>query len=232
MPKGPSAPVKTLQKKGVPVEETSIDSDLPDLDTSALDELDAMLSEDAPKKKTEPKKQTNKPKKVKEEDVELPDFDEPDVSEIEGFDSSGVSGVMARIDSLVEISSDHYNSTNNRLESIQTTLKAVFDYIQTRLDDLEARLEGAESADAPEVEEEEGIDPTDAKAVAAAIGQKDVALLDKLLGKAREFSKPIATSSFNAWLAKAGLADKVVKNLNELFGLDAKGNVTKENFGG
>ena len=226
MPKAPGATAKKL-KKGEPSDEG-----LPVVDDAALAALDDLLNEGTPVTKKE-KAPKGKPAKAVEEDLGLPDFgDEPDTSEIEGLDA-GTAGISARLDSLVEHLSDYHNSTSNRLESMQTTLKSVLELVQVRLDEMQSIIEAMASRPAAATpaaaEEEEGIDITDDKAIAKAIGWTDVARVSAIMSKCRTI-KSCSAGNFIAWLQKAGMPEKAVLKFGELFDIDANSMVSADTF--
>lgn len=230
MPKSNSSKptTKTLTKKDV-----APDDNLPDIDESALDELDALLGGDAPASKPVTKGK-DKPKKGKvaaeEDDLGFPGDDEPSTEEIESpFSGGGDPALAARIDSLVEHLSDYHNSVSNRLESLQASMKSMFDYFQLRMDECLSAIEGISVAPAEE-QEEAGIDTSDPQQVADAIGWDKVAVVAKLLTSSAAFASPVKATNYVAWLKKAGMPDKAVVKFGELFRIDADTMVTKELF--
>lgn len=212
------------------------ENDLPDLDEDALSELESLLESPAGKSVTKPSSK-GKVKAVKEVEMDLPPFDldedeEPSTDEVEGPQFAGLS---ARIDSLVELNSDHHNSLSNRIESIQTTLKGVFDLITARLDEFESILQAQASKPAPaqsavHIVSNPSVNPSSPEAVAKLL-KADVALISKVLNAARGLKKPIAVNNFVAWLSKSGLTDAQIAQFGDIFGLEAGEMVDASNFG-
>ena len=234
MPKKETGTKKTLSKA------QNEEPNLPVVDDEALAALDSLLGDSAapPAKGGKGKKGQTKA----EEDALPPmDFgDEPDTSEIEGMTlDAGAAGVSARIDSLVEVLSDYHNSTSNRLESLQTTIKSIFDLVQVRLDEMQAAVEtltrALQSADAEgeeeeEEEEDDKVDINDPVAVARAIGWDSPGKVGKILEYARGFKGPVAVPNFVKWLKNSGMPDKSVVLFGKLFRFDAGDNVTAATF--
>lgn len=218
------------------------------LDPSALAELDNYLNDTGSKKTSSPKK-GKKSEPAPEPDLGglddlgglegLGGLDDPDTSEIESpifghvaSSSTGeLAGLSARIDSLVEHLSDNHNSLSNRLESLQETMKGIFEYMQVRLDEVLDTVANLQVAAAPEEADEQSVevDIHDAKQVAEYVGQS-AKLIDQIFNKCRNLTNAVDGAKLAAWLKSVGLTDEQVLRFCDLYEIDAASKVTAKFF--
>lgn len=113
------------------------DDGLPDLNVSELEDIEAAMSSDGP------------PPLEDTDDSMPPPFDEDDAPVIKGMtpgilpsSTPAESGlIVARLESLINATSDYHNTVMNRLESIVPTVKSLSDSVGNRIDTLESSVD-------------------------------------------------------------------------------------------